>query len=206
MYPANYWYHFIYRYRNTFASDQEEDRKFAIWCLRDANEVQMDKQGRIPVPKILLRYSRISKEVKIIGNRNRIELWNPDICDEFVGHDDGVYKKKAASFASGLSAMNQAAADSPGLYPPPYNPASMPVPNQQGYPQYPPVYPYYPPGYHPYYPYNYMPGQPPMLTGGYPEQPYKGPDKPPASQNPKPNTNQPPSQNSDQKSEDPEGQ
>lgn len=43
-------------------------------------EVEMDKQSRILIPTTLLDYASLSKEsdVLILGQFNKIELWNPD--------------------------------------------------------------------------------------------------------------------------------
>ena len=163
MYPSNYWNEFVDRYWGMFQSNEAEARKFAIWCYRDTYEAQLDNQGRIQVPKTLLEYAGLEKEVMIIGYNTRIELWNPQTCDEFVGSDDEKFMKMAADFTS-------------NAYGNPNNP-----PNQmQG--QYPPVnyqypYPGYPnnPAYNPYYPQN-PPGLYPQGTNappGYQQNDYR---------------------------------
>ena len=43
-----------------------------------ASIVDCDAQGRILVPKTLLDYAKISKDVLIVGVSSRIELWAPE--------------------------------------------------------------------------------------------------------------------------------
>ena len=43
-----------------------------------AEEVSLDGQGRISLPKSLSDYAEIGDKVLIIGAMDRIELWNPE--------------------------------------------------------------------------------------------------------------------------------
>ena len=163
MYPSNYWHEFVTRYWSMFQSNEAEARKFAIWCYRDTYEAQLDNQGRIQIPKPLLEYAGLEKEVMIIGYNTRIELWNPRTCDDFVGKDDEKFMRMAAEFSSkayGNPAQNYPSANMPPNYPPAnyYNP----------YPN------YYNPGFNPYNPMN-QPGQFPQGYGmapGYQQNDY----------------------------------
>ena len=40
--------------------------------------VDMDQQGRFVIPPELVRYGKISKDVKICGSNDRIEVWDKD--------------------------------------------------------------------------------------------------------------------------------
>lgn len=170
VYPTNYWQRFLQRYQDAFTSDREEDRKFAIWCLRDTNEIQLDNQSRLSLPRVLLQYAKIKKEIKIIGNGPRIELWSPEICDLFVGDDNSVFKRRVAEFASNRH-PSPPPHPFPNYAPPPQNQPTMNQPNWQGYQQpspgqTPPPYIVYPAGYqHLYYP---LPPQGMLAPGSQP--------------------------------------
>ena len=58
-------------------------RNFIRNIVRHANYVKHDSQGRIAIPDILLQYSKITKDVLVIGMLKKIELWNPDILRKF---------------------------------------------------------------------------------------------------------------------------
>ena len=42
------------------------------------DEIEMDAQSRIMVPKQLLEFAGIKEKVKIVGMINHLELWDPD--------------------------------------------------------------------------------------------------------------------------------
>ncbi len=41
-------------------------------------EVEVDRQGRMPIPANLRTFAGLDQEVLIVGMINRIELWSPD--------------------------------------------------------------------------------------------------------------------------------
>ncbi|MCH3964196.1 MAG: division/cell wall cluster transcriptional repressor MraZ [Clostridium sp.] len=51
-------------------------RAFVRFFFSGANELSIDKQGRVLVPQSLLEYASIEKEVVSIGVSNRIEIWS----------------------------------------------------------------------------------------------------------------------------------
>ena len=51
---------------------------FTTLLMAAANEVELDKQGRIIIPPVLRRHAKLGTEVIVIGNRDHIEIWNPD--------------------------------------------------------------------------------------------------------------------------------
>jgi len=51
---------------------------FATLLMAAANETELDKQGRIIVPPVLRRHAKLGTEAIVIGNRDHIEIWNPD--------------------------------------------------------------------------------------------------------------------------------
>ena len=49
-----------------------------------AFESECDKQGRILIPKSLLEYAKLQKEVMIIGISKRIEIWDKQSWQSFI--------------------------------------------------------------------------------------------------------------------------
>ena len=47
-------------------------------------DVTADKQGRVQIPLPLRRLAAIEGNVMMIGNGNRIEIWNPDRFNDMV--------------------------------------------------------------------------------------------------------------------------
>jgi len=67
--------------------DSKADRvgrnRARIWASSSA-EVEIDKQGRMPVPVSLRTFAELDADVLIIGAIDRIELWNPSLWEERV--------------------------------------------------------------------------------------------------------------------------
>jgi len=47
-------------------------------------DASLDKQGRISIPPKFLEYAGIKKDVQIVGAYNRIEIWDPEIRNEYI--------------------------------------------------------------------------------------------------------------------------
>ena len=55
-------------------------------------ESTFDKQGRVTLPPHLVKYAHLDglNEVTVIGIRNRIEIWNPNVYDEIRAEKEQV--------------------------------------------------------------------------------------------------------------------
>jgi MraZ protein len=60
-----------------------------MWC----DEVKLDNQQRIVLPKKLLDFAKIDSKVRIIGMVNYIAIWNPEIHDKYMGSDEEEYAR-----------------------------------------------------------------------------------------------------------------
>ena len=47
-------------------------------------DATLDKQGRITIPPKFLEYAGIQKDVHIVGAYNRIEIWDPQIREQYI--------------------------------------------------------------------------------------------------------------------------
>lgn len=52
-------------------------RDYVRMLFAAASQEVPDKQGRISIPSVLREYASLSKDVKVIGAMNRIEIWDP---------------------------------------------------------------------------------------------------------------------------------
>lgn len=71
----------------------ERERFFLRTLLSWADEVVLDKQFRIMIPTMLVDFARIEKSALIIGAMDHIEIWNPEIFENYLG-------KKTESYAT----------------------------------------------------------------------------------------------------------
>ena len=78
-------------YRTGDAASRNRAR---VWST-GASVVEVDRQGRIPIPASARAFAGLSSEVLVIGSIDHIEIWNPDRFQErvapaeeyFVGSD-----------------------------------------------------------------------------------------------------------------------
>lgn len=71
----------------------EQERFFLRTLLFWADEVTLDKQFRIMIPKSLLDFTGIEKNALILGAMDHIEIWDPETFDKYLG-------KKTESYAA----------------------------------------------------------------------------------------------------------
>ncbi len=156
LYPKNFWAQYIYANWNpyyTVGSPSEEYNQQALKRQMVTEIVTMDPQGRITLSKNHLNYASISKEVAIIGDNFRIQLWNPAKLDEYMSKVKPLPLdfQKMDPNSENVRRTVQMNPYQPGFatpLPTPEQGAVPPIipPNQYNYPQqsYPPGQQYYP--------------------------------------------------------------
>jgi MraZ protein len=64
-----------------------EFRKLQRNFFRGSATVELDSAGRLLIPKSMLQYGKLDKEVVVVGMGNRMEIWNPEEYDKFLIND-----------------------------------------------------------------------------------------------------------------------
>ncbi len=77
-----------------------EYRRFQRNFLRGNTEVELDKSGRFLLPRTMARYAQLDREAILIGMGNRIEVWNPDLYEEYLINDQEEFSSLAQQFLS----------------------------------------------------------------------------------------------------------
>ena len=85
MYPLDEWEN-VEKQVNNLPSLNPKHVKFKRYFLGYAADVEMDKTGRILLPPSLRTFARIEKEIHLIGQGNKFEIWNS--VDWEAGCDD----------------------------------------------------------------------------------------------------------------------
>lgn len=62
---------------------QRDARSFSRLMLAGANEVELDKSGRVVVPKHLLEYAKVKTKVSVNGLYDHIEIWPEEEWSKF---------------------------------------------------------------------------------------------------------------------------
>jgi MraZ protein len=95
-YPLDEWRKFEEQLKS-LNQYNEQDRFFLRTLLYWSDEVVLDGQFRISIPKSLLDFTHIEKNALILGAMDHIEIWNPEIFESYLGKRNESYASVAAS-------------------------------------------------------------------------------------------------------------
>ena len=76
----------------------EEYRKLQRNFLSGVVTVELDSNGRFLIPRNMLAYASIEKEVTLVGIGNKVELWNPSLYAKHLIQDPGELSKLAEKY------------------------------------------------------------------------------------------------------------
>jgi len=82
LFPYTVWNRYVEKLLQLPYSNRDVRNRIRVLTSR-AEELSIDSQGRIMLPRQLLEYAGIKKEVLFIGMLDKVELWNPEIYSEF---------------------------------------------------------------------------------------------------------------------------
>ncbi|PIQ49393.1 MAG: division/cell wall cluster transcriptional repressor MraZ [Cytophagales bacterium CG12_big_fil_rev_8_21_14_0_65_40_12] len=88
----------IYSRVRSLSEFNEDYRKFQRSFFRGNVDVELDGAGRINIPKRMMEFASLEKEVILVGLGNRIEIWNPDLYEQYLIQDASEYSKMAEKF------------------------------------------------------------------------------------------------------------
>jgi len=66
--------------------------RFLRMLLQEAAEDKLDSQNRLMIPKNLIEYSGIDGDVLILGAMDKIEVWNPNIYQDYLNESNLSYE------------------------------------------------------------------------------------------------------------------
>jgi len=72
-----------------------EARAFTRRIMMWAEEVTLDGQGRIVLPKALSEFAGVEDRALILGAYDRLEIWNPDVFEEYLNEETTDYETLA---------------------------------------------------------------------------------------------------------------
>lgn len=76
----------------------EEYRKLQRNFLSGVVTVELDTNGRFLLPRNMLAYAQLDKEVTLVGTGNKVEIWNPSIYEKHLINDPGELSKLAEKY------------------------------------------------------------------------------------------------------------
>jgi MraZ protein len=93
-YPQDEWKKYEEKFQ-TLNQYDDKSRYFLRVILPWSEEVAIDAQQRIMLPKQLLEYGGIEGKVKIVGMIDHIEFWNPEEFESYMREFDVPHKDVA---------------------------------------------------------------------------------------------------------------
>jgi MraZ protein len=66
-------------------------RKFKRSFFAGANNVSLDKQGRIPIPEKLREWAGMVKDITVVGNGDLVEIWSTEVWENEEAEADEYY-------------------------------------------------------------------------------------------------------------------
>lgn len=94
-YPLDEWKKYEDKLQNLNQFD-EKNRFFLRTILMWSEEVSLDSQQRISIPKKLIDFAKIENKTTIVGMVDRIEFWNPEKFEEYLNSSKESYETVAS--------------------------------------------------------------------------------------------------------------
>lgn len=60
-------------------------RDFLRFMLASAEDVELDRQGRMTIPAHLRQYAKIEREAVVVGLGSRLEIWSQGSWQKYIG-------------------------------------------------------------------------------------------------------------------------
>lgn len=95
IYPMNLWEELVQTKLNDLNSFEPKEAMFLRMFLQQAAEDKLDTQSRILIPRNLIEYAEIEKDVLILGAIKKIEIWNPIEYEEYLKTSELSYEEIA---------------------------------------------------------------------------------------------------------------
>ena len=84
----------------------QEHRKLQRNFFRGSEDVELDNQGRFRIPQRMAQYAHLRKEMLIVGAGKVLEIWNPDLYDQYILDDPDDYSDMAQKHLYGSASDN----------------------------------------------------------------------------------------------------
>lgn len=95
VYPMDNWKELAANKLNQLNSFDPKEAMFIRMFLQEAAEDKLDAQSRLLIPKTLIEYAGIEKEIFVLGAVKKIEFWNPEKYEEYLKENVQSYEQIA---------------------------------------------------------------------------------------------------------------
>jgi len=81
-----------------------KERNMIRYFYRGASELRTDAADRVLIPKSLMEYAKIDKEVVLFAYNEQIEIWSDKLYEEFLGSEPEEFAEYADEIFGGKDA------------------------------------------------------------------------------------------------------
>ncbi|MGF1637364.1 MAG: division/cell wall cluster transcriptional repressor MraZ [Cyclobacteriaceae bacterium] len=74
---------------------KEENRVLQRNFFRRVSELELDNMGRLLIPKLMMQYAGLEKEVVVVGMGTRLEIWNMERYGQYLIDDNKEFSQLA---------------------------------------------------------------------------------------------------------------
>jgi len=99
LYPLDRWQE-IEEGIGSLSTYNREARAFTRRIMMWADEVTLDGQGRIGIPKALMEFAGVKDRALILGAFDRLEIWDPDAFEDYLNEETTDYETLAEQVMS----------------------------------------------------------------------------------------------------------
>ena len=91
---------------NSLDRFNKEHRKLQRNFFRGSEDIELDNQGRFRIPQRMAQYAHLRKELLIVGAGTVLEIWNPELYDDYILDDPDEYSDMAQKHLYGSARNN----------------------------------------------------------------------------------------------------
>lgn len=102
LYPLGQWNKIVQEI-NKLNPYVKQNREFIRYFLRGATELSLDGNDRLNLPKKLMEYAGIAKDVILFAHGTKIEVWAQDLYDQMIDQEPGDFAQLAEEVMGNLN-------------------------------------------------------------------------------------------------------
>lgn len=103
LFPAEEWRHVSETLMTTTSPFQSKARLVQRRIIAPAQEVEIDRSGRIAIPQSLRQFASLHKDCTILGMVKYLEIWNEMTYTSYLEEHEGQFKQAAEELGGGIT-------------------------------------------------------------------------------------------------------
>ena len=100
LYTLNEWKNISSKIMETASPFNARNSLVLRHFIAPAQEVELDKAGRLSIPQSLREYAHLSKDCVILGINKYMELWDAEAYSQYLGENEDSLKEAAEALSN----------------------------------------------------------------------------------------------------------